>query len=208
MITAEAQVRQAFQNVQASKLAQLPRIGLTASGGTASGDATSLLGNSSFFSAGANFFAPIYDPSLKQEVAIQTANQEQALANYGQKALVAFQEVEQGLSNEQLLAQREQLLESAVKQNEEALRVAKTRYEAGAIEVLEVLQIQGRTNLSRSALIDMENRRLAERINLHLALGGSFEATPGSIAPVRPETRPAGTQANAGTPSLTAMREP
>ncbi len=190
LIAAESLVRQAFQNVQAAKLAQLPRIGLSGSGGVASGEATNLIGNNSFFSAGANFFVPIFDPSLKEEVKIQTSNQEQALADYGQKALVAFKEVEQGLTNERLLKEREELLAGTVKENEDALRVARTRYDAGKIEVLEVLQLEGRTNLSRAALIDMQNRRLAERINLHLAMGGSFEAEPGAIAPVLPTTRP------------------
>jgi outer membrane protein TolC len=191
IIAAESLVRQAFQNVQAAKLAQMPRIGLTGSAGVASGEATNLLGNSSFFSAGANFFVPIFDPSLKEEVKIQTANQEQALADYGQRALIAFREVEEGLMNEQLLAEREALLEGTVKQNQEALRIARARYDAGAIEVLEVLQIQARTNLSKAGLIDMRNRRLAERADLHLALGGSFEAAPGEIAATRPATRPA-----------------
>lgn len=192
MIAAEGEVRMAFQNVQAAKLAKLPQIGLTGSAGFASGDALNLIGDLSFFSAGANFLAPIFDAGqLEQEVVIQTANQEQALANYGQKALNAFKEVEEGLSNERLLAERETLLANAVKQNEEALRIANVRYEAGAIEVLEVLQIQSRTNLSRSALIDMRNRRLANRIDLHLALGGGFDVAFGASAPARPATRPA-----------------
>jgi outer membrane protein TolC len=199
MIAAESQVRLAFQNVEAAKLARLPQIGLTGSAGFASGDATNLIGDNSFFSAGANFLAPVFDAGqLEQEVVIQTANQEQALANYGQAALNAFKEVESGLNNERLLTERETLLADALKQNEEALRVARVRYDAGAIEVLEVLQLQARTNLSKSALIDMKNRRLAERIDLHLALGGSFDTAPGASAPARPATRPATAPAGSG----------
>lgn len=191
MIAAEAEVRAAFQNVQAAKLAQLPRFGLSGTAGFASSDLVSSLGTPSFFNAGANFLMPVFDGgTLEQEVVIQTANQEQALANYGQRALVAFQEVERHLTNEQQLAEREELLSAAVKQNEDALKVARTRYDSGAIEVLEVLQLQSRTNISKSALIDMQNRRLANRIDLHLTLGGSFEAEPGSIAPTTPQTRP------------------
>jgi outer membrane protein, multidrug efflux system len=170
IIAADAQIRAAFQNVRSAKLAKLPRFGISGTGGVASG---ALAGST----ANANFFVPLYDAgTMDAQVTIETADQEAALANYGQRALVAFKEVEEALSNEQLLLEREKNLASAVKQNEEALKVAKTRYDAGAIEVLEVLQIQARTNISRSALIDMQNRRLANRIDLHLALGGSFEA--------------------------------
>jgi outer membrane protein TolC len=40
-----------------------------------------------------------------------------------------------------------------------------------------VLQIQARVLAARSALIGIQNQRLVQRINLHLALGGSFENT-------------------------------
>lgn len=176
---AAANVKAAFQNVQAAELAKMPRIGLSAGGGFASNDLISSIGDPAFFNAGANFLVPIYDAgTLEQEVVIETANQEQALANYGQLALNAFKEVEQGLNNERLLAEREALLANAVKENEEAARIARARYNVGEIEVLDVLQIEARTNVSKSALIDMQARRLAQRIDLHLALGGSFEVPP------------------------------
>jgi len=201
LMAAEAAVRAAFQNVQAAKLAKLPQIGLSMGGGVGSTELMDILGRQNFFNAGANFLAPVFDAGMReQEVVIQTASQEQALANYGQTALNAFKEVEQCLANERLLTEREVQLQNAVIGNEKALQVARTRYDAGAIEVLEVLQLQSRTNLSKSALIDMQNRRLANRIDLHLALGGSFEAAPGEIAPARPSTRPATQPVVAATP--------
>ena len=45
----------------------------------------------------------------------------------------------------------------------------------GATEILSVLLIQSRWIAARIALLRLENERLAQRINLHLALGGSFE---------------------------------
>ncbi len=173
IIAAEADVRAAFQNVQAAKLAKLPSFTLTAGGG---------LGgmSNSFFRMGANFFAPVYDGgTLDAEVKIETADQEAALAAFGQSALVAFSEVENGLVAEQLLHQREQLLKTAVEQNAEALRIARVQHDTGRVSMLDVLQMQARTNLSRAALIDMQQQRLAQRIDLHLALGGSFEPLRG-----------------------------
>jgi NodT family efflux transporter outer membrane factor (OMF) lipoprotein len=192
MIAAEANVRAAFQNVQVAKLAKLPSLSLTAGGGAASSELLSSLGSGpGFFGVGANFFAPIYSGgALEAEVKIQNANQEQALAAYGQKALIAFSEVEKGLAAEKLLSEREDLLKTAVNQNEEALRVSKVRFDSGKVGMLDVLQMQARTNLSRSALIDMKQLRLAQRIDLHLALGGSFETKPPPATQTQPTTKP------------------
>lgn len=177
MIAAESQVRAAFQNVRAAQLAKLPSLTLTAGGGVASsGLLESIGGGPGFFGIGANFFAPIYDGgAMDAQITIETANQEQALAAYGQQALIAFSEVEKGLSAERLLAEREQLLKAALDQNEEALRLARVRYEAGRTPMLDVLQLQARSNQSRAALINIQQLRIAQRIDLHLALGGSFE---------------------------------
>jgi outer membrane protein TolC len=184
IIAADAQIRAAFQNVRVAQLAKLPRFGISGGAGVASGD---LAGST----ANANFFVPLYDAgTMNAQVTIETADQEQAIANYGQIALSAFKEVEEALSNEQLLRERETNLAAAVKQNEDALKVARTRYDAGKIEVLDVLQIQARTNASKASLIDMQNRRLANRIDLHLALGGSFEE-PNAGTTTQPATRSA-----------------
>ena len=191
LIAAEGRVRAAFQDVQAAKLAKLPRFSLTAGGGAASGDLlTSIDGGPGFFGVGANFFAPIdTSGALEAEVTIQTAEQEEALVAYGQSVLVAFNEVEKGLAAEKLLSEREQLLKTVVEQNNEALRIARVQYEAGKVNMLDVLQMQARTNLSRSALIDMQQLRLAQRIDLHLALGGRFEVQPPPAT--QPTTQPA-----------------
>ena len=189
LIAAEATARAAFQNVQVAKLAKLPQVALTAGGGAASSELSDALGlGSGFFGAGANFLAPVYTGGrLEAEIEIATANQEQALANFGQTALVAFKEVEEALLGEKLLAERELLLQTAVAENEEALRIAKVRYDTGAVSMLDVLQMQARTDLARTALIDMKSRRLAQRIDLHLALGGSFEVPPTTQPATQPE---------------------
>ena len=98
-------------------------------------------------------------------------------------------EVESGLNNERLLAEREQFLTAAAAEYSAALGIARTRYDAGRISILDVLQMQGRTNVSQSALIAVQHSRLAQRIDLHLALGGSFE-TPLPEATSAPEIQP------------------
>ena len=73
-----------------------------------------------------------------------------------------------------LLEERESLLGAAVVNNEAALKVAKTQYEFGQTDLLSVLQMQARTLNSKISLIRIKNARPAQRIDLHLALGGKF----------------------------------
>jgi len=176
LVSAERQVAAAFQRIQVAKAAKLPSISLTASGGGSSNELLDLVGASSgFFSLGANFLASLdIGGELQAQVEIETAQQEAALANYGAIALRAFNEVESGLTNETLLQEREALLASAVENNESALNVVETQYEFGQVDLLSVLQMQTRALNSRISLIRIKNARLAQRIDLHLALGGDF----------------------------------
>ncbi|MEX0325954.1 MAG: efflux transporter outer membrane subunit [Puniceicoccaceae bacterium] len=178
LVAAERRVAASFNLTTAAKAARLPSIGLTAGGGAVNNQMTSLLGSgSSFWNVGANFLAPIYSGgALQAQVEIQTAQQEAALADYGQKALVAFGEVETTLSNETILREREELIDAIVEDNERALELANTQFENGDIELLDVLQMQARVVNAKVAQISIRNARLAERINLHLALGGDFNS--------------------------------
>ena len=176
LIAAERRVAAAFQRVESARAAKLPSLSLTASGGSSSNELLDLIGvSSNFFSLGANFVAPLdLGGSLEAQVQIETAQQEAALANYGSIALRAFSEVESALTNESLLQERETFLAAAVANNAGALAAAKTRYDVGAVDFLSVLQMQARALNSRISLIRMQNARLAQRVDLHLALGGSF----------------------------------
>ena len=57
----------------------------------------------------------------------------------------------------------------------EAVRLSRLRFTAGATDLLHVLQLQARQLSTRFDLIGIYNERLADRVGLHLALGGGFE---------------------------------
>ena len=131
--------------------------------------------NQNYWTVAANFLAPIYTGgALKEQVKIRTAQQEGALIQYGQVALKAFNEVETALTNEPLLAEREKFLQAALKDNEGALDIAQTQFDNGKLDLLSVLQMQKRVIASKIDHISSQNERLAQRVDLHLALGGSF----------------------------------
>lgn len=160
----------AFFQEQEARLARLPRFNLTAGVGVNSG-LDNIIGN-----LAAGIVAPIFTGgALQAQVEIASADQEAAIAAYGLTLLTAFEEVETALSNEQLFAQRQEFLESVVAENETALEIARARYEEGRVDLLSVLQMQARVLGARASLIRIRDERLAQRVNLHLALGGSFE---------------------------------
>jgi NodT family efflux transporter outer membrane factor (OMF) lipoprotein len=177
IVAAERRVAAAFQRTESAKAAKLPQIGLSLSGGRSSSELVGLIGaDQNFWSAAANFVAPIdIGGGLQAQVEISTAEQEAAVAGYGQAALRAFGEVEQALSNESLMAEREDFLSSVVQDNTRAYEASKTQYDVGKIDMLSLLQMQARVLGSRAALVHIRNARLAQRVDLHLALGGSFE---------------------------------
>ena len=133
---------------------------------------------------------PIYTGgALRAKVEIANARQQEAVAAYGAVALTAFREVENGLMNEGLLAQRLEFDRNVLQDRSEAVRIGRLKYDAGAIDLLSLLQLQTAQILSQVQVVKMRNARLANRIDLHLALGGSFDRTPALISFVSPADR-------------------
>ena len=96
------------------------------------------------------------------------------MAHYVQTALKAFGDVENALSSEFALADREQILTSAVADSQRALDLAQMRYQIGSGDLRQVEQQQLTYQTSRMNLLRVQSERLVQRVNLHLALGGDF----------------------------------
>jgi len=72
--------------------------------------------------------------------------------------------------------------QDALQDRAEAVRIATLKYKAGATDLLPVLQLQTDQIATQVELIKARNAQLANRIDLHLALGGSFDTSP-AVAP-------------------------
>jgi NodT family efflux transporter outer membrane factor (OMF) lipoprotein len=180
LLAAERRVAASFELLNVAKAARLPRVAMTASAGGSTSNFQAL-GNpgNAFWNAGANLLAPLFDGGyLKSEQEIASAEQKGAVAEFRSAALRAFADVENSLTNDQLLKERETFLAEALKQNTAAWTLAKTKFAAGEIDLLSVLQMQKRVIQARVALTNIHNRRLTQRVNLHLGLGGNFEIEP------------------------------
>jgi outer membrane protein, multidrug efflux system len=59
--------------------------------------------------------------------------------------------------------------------NQRALDLAQTSYRVGKTDLRDVQQQQLDVYAAKLALLRVQSEQLAQRVNLHLALGGSFE---------------------------------
>ena len=177
LVSAERQVAAAFNAVNQAEAARLPTLSLTGSLGGASGELSNLLDSSNVaWSAGTSLLAPLFDGGRRREnVVIATAQQEAALAQYADTALRAFSDVESSLDQGGVLSNRERALQEAADQAAEAYRLAELRYKEGESSLLDLLTIQQRVIGTRSSLSSVQRLLLQQRVNLNLALGGSWE---------------------------------
>jgi len=111
---------------------------------------------------------------LEGQVELRTAEQKRAVAEYAATGLNAFNEVETALANELSLTDRQALLEQLVAQNLRALELSEIRYRVGSADLRAVLNDQLRVYSSRTQLVRVQAERFVQRVNLHLALGGSY----------------------------------
>jgi NodT family efflux transporter outer membrane factor (OMF) lipoprotein len=180
VVAAERRVAAAFYRVEESKAAMLPRISLTGAVNTISSEVFVLKERDNpVWSVGAGLVAPLFlGGQLQSQVEIRTAEQKQALAEYGRVGARAFGEVENALSAEFTLGERESLLKQAVADNARALELANIRYRVGSGDLRAVQQQSLALYAARTALLRVQSERLVQRVNLHLALGGSFDLPP------------------------------
>jgi NodT family efflux transporter outer membrane factor (OMF) lipoprotein len=185
VIAAERGVLAAFRNEEAAQLALLPGFSFSLIGGRLGDPILSVLHlNPWLASAAIGVSIPIYEGgALRAQVKIANAQQAQAVARYGSVVLKAFREVENALANEQLLAKRLPLDRSAVVARTEAVRIATVQYKAGRRDLLWVSQLQTGQLANEVDLIKLASLQRVNRVQLFLALGGSFDRAPAATVP-------------------------
>lgn len=176
LVAAERRLASADKRISQARKAFLPAISLTGRYGTSSSQLEDLLdSNFSVWSIAANLVQPIFQGGrLTGNLDRAKANAVEALANYGQAALDAFNDVEKSLAAEQYLDRSVAALKEASTESAEAEQAAWQRYQRGLTDIITVLESQRRAFDSESAYIVARTQRLNNRVNLYLALGGDF----------------------------------
>lgn len=120
-----------------------------------------------------NISGPVFQGGrLKADIRQQEAEFRTELENYVDIVLQAYLEVENALNAETRLQEREQALERAVEEALKAEERLELRYTEGLATILQLLDAQTRRISAEGQLISAQKERLANRVRLHLALGG------------------------------------
>ncbi|WP_319024692.1 TolC family protein [Microbulbifer hainanensis] len=186
ILAAEYQVLAAFHQQEAARLALLPSFSMALTAERVGDHLLSQLGLSpKLVSAQIGTTIPIYEGgALCAALKIATAQQAQAVSYYGSVVLNAFREVENVLASETLLANQLRYAERSLADRSRAVKIAAEQYRAGKRDLLWVEQLQAEQLLVEANVIKLRNAQIANRIRLHLALGGSFEAAPAVVETV------------------------
>ena len=175
LIAAFDRLKSADLRVEGAKKALLPRITLTASGGTRSPALTELADpRAAVWNLAMGLVQPLFTGGrLSGQIDLNEAFAEEALNLYKSTALNAFREVEQVLAAEEWLREQERALKEGVEQTESSRKLAVYSYQQGLIEILTLLDSYRSTFSAQSAYLLVKRQLLNNRIDLYLALGGA-----------------------------------
>ncbi len=176
--TAERQMAYENAEVGIARTAFYPHITLSGAGGWQSTDISSLLNAPSlFWSLGADALQPIVEGGRNRaNLAAARAAYDQAVANYRQSVLTAFQEVEDGISNLSTLAQALKTQAAAVEDARRALEIANNRYVGGVTTYLDVITAQTTLLTSERLETQLLGQQMVSAVYLVKALGGGWDS--------------------------------
>jgi NodT family efflux transporter outer membrane factor (OMF) lipoprotein len=178
---AEAQLHAATASIGMAKADFYPRISLNGSAGFQSLQLSNLANwASGQFVVGPSITLPIFEGGrLKGTLQLREAQQQEAAIVYKQTVLQAWREVDDALVVYDGEQRRRDRLTEAVSMNERALSIAQQRYKAGALDYLDVLNVQRQLLEAQSNLEQSKAAAATNLITLCKALGGGWESTYG-----------------------------
>lgn len=173
---AEAELAAAQADITVARAAMFPKLTLTARLGTESVRAEDWL-RAPFSSLAAGLAGPIFNNGrLSAEKDRATARQQELLETYRGAIVNGFADVEKALNAINGLDQQRYWHEEELRQAQTAFRIAQSRYEAGAEDLLTVLESQRTLYLAQDVSVQLRLARLQASIALYKALGGGWEA--------------------------------
>jgi len=172
---AEADLAAAQANVTVARAAMLPKLTLSARLGTENTRAEDWL-RAPFSSLAAGLIGPIFNNGrLAAERDKATARQEELLETYRGAIIDSFADVEKALNSIRGLDQQRYWHEEELKQAQTAFRIAQSRYQEGAEDLLTVLETQRTLYLAQDVSVQLRLARVQASIALYKALGGGWQ---------------------------------
>lgn len=173
---AEAERQLAARNAEigVAKAALFPTIRLTGQAGFESADLSDIVkGASRIWTAGIGVVLPIFEGGRnKANVDRAKAAFNENFALYQGRVLVAFQEVESALAGLRIMSEQSDAQSRAVGSAQKSAQISTSRYKAGLVTYLEVVDTERTTLANQRLLAQLAGQRLVSSVALIKALGG------------------------------------
>ncbi len=171
---AEAQLAAAEADVKVARAAMLPTVTLTAQLGSGADKFDDLI-RSPFYNLTAGLLAPIFNNGrLSAERDKATARQDELLQTYRGAIINGFADVEKALNSIRGLDEQRQWQSEELIQAQTAFNIAQSRYQAGAEDLLTVLETQRTLYAAQDLNVQLRLSRVQASIALYKALGGGW----------------------------------
>ena len=177
--SAERHAQQANALIGVAVAAFYPSIQLSGGGGFESTHIGNFIqGPSALWSLGAQATQLLIDGGRRRAVTDQARdNFEAQAANYKNTVVLAFQEVEDKLSDLRQLEQEEAAEKAAVSDAQRSFNISTTRYKGGVTTYLEVITAETTLIQNQRTEANLKSQRFEKSVELIRALGGSWDTT-------------------------------
>ncbi|MGJ7542397.1 AdeC/AdeK/OprM family multidrug efflux complex outer membrane factor [Variovorax sp. LT1R16] len=191
ILQAERDLKAANAYIGAARAAFYPRISLTASAGTSSGELSGLFkGGSGNWSFVPQITLPIFDGGANRaNLKIATVSRDISVAQYEKAIQTAFREVSDALAQRSTLGRQLDAQQSLVDATAESYRLSDARFRRGVDSYLSVLDSQRSLYSAEQDLIGTRLSRFTNLVTFYKTLGGGWDETMGAAAAVTPSDK-------------------
>jgi outer membrane protein, multidrug efflux system len=174
---AERKLAEATAQIGVAKADLFPKFSLTGLAGLQSQSANTWFKTASrYYSLGPTVQWELFEAgSIRANIRVQNARQEQALDQYQQTVLTALQDTESALTAYAKEQDRRDSLKESVDASQQAYDLSTQLYKNGLIDFLRVLVSQTQLDTARDALVQSDQTVSLDLVQLYKALGGGWQ---------------------------------
>jgi len=160
-----------------------PELSLSGFLGFLAGNSSTLNSDSRAWSIAPSLSWSVLDlGSVNARIATANAREQAALASFKQAVLGAVSETQTALSQYAETQRQRHLLEAQTRASQSALDIAKLQYEAGTIDLLDILDTERTLLAAEDNLVQAKTQTLVFIIDVYRAMGGGLVLAPLSSA--------------------------
>lgn len=176
---AEANLRAANFDIGAARAARFPSLDLTGRIGSQAGSTGALFDpGTMIYSLAASLTAPIFQGGrLEGGEELSRAQKQELDETYRASILAAFRDTEDALGATVNTGRQYAFATEAFEQANEAYRIVESRYRAGTVGFLELLDAQRSVFSANDTMVQAALGRYSANVSLYRALGGGWDGT-------------------------------